>query len=1199
MRVVVVTMDSHLASAMVHARGDLRREIPGLDLNVHAADEWASDDGALAECLADIARADIVVASMLFLEDHIKAVLPALAARRDHCDAMVCMLSAGEVMKLTRIGRFDMGAEATGIMGLLKKLRGAKKEGGSSGQKQMKMLRELPKLLRFIPGTAQDVRAYFLALQYWLAGSRANLANMVRLLVNRYAAGPHKALAGTLKVAPPEHYPDVGLYHPRLPGRVTEKLDQLPQAGRGGTVGLLIMRSYVLAGNAAHYDGVIAALEARGLRVVPAFASGLDNRPAVERFFMKDGVPSVDAVVSLTGFSLVGGPAYNDAHAAEELLAKLDVPYVSAHPLEFQTMRQWQADPRGLLPVEATMMVAIPELDGGIWPMTYGGRCGCEVPCGNCGDADGAGSARDMRAHPERAGRLAERVARLVALRRSERRDRKVAMVLFSFPPNAGNIGTAAYLGVFQSLHNTLRAMEAAGYGVEVPDSVDALRDRVLQGNAAQFGSIANIAARIGADDHVRREPYLADIERQWGPAPGRAQSDGATIHVLGAQFGNVFIGIQPGFGWEGDPMRLLFERGFAPTHAFSAFYRWIREDFGAHAVLHFGTHGALEFMPGKQAGLSAECWPDRLIGDLPNFYLYASNNPSEGMLAKRRAGAALISYLTPPVANAGLYRGLLDLKASLDRWRGLDPECDPAVRQSLAELVQAQASAVDLAAAEPAWPAEEWQGRVVRMTEALLELEYTLIPHGLHVIGEVLNRQQRAETLDAAGVTDAAERARLEALLATDPELPAILHALDGGYIRPAPGGDLLRTTAVLPTGRNLHGFDPFKIPSAFAVRDGARQAERLLARHAEDGNGLPETVAIVLWGTDNLKTEGGPIAQALWLMGAEPRHDSYGRVSGAKLVPLATLGRPRVDVMVTLSGIFRDLLPLQTKLLAEAALLCAEADEPSEMNFVRKHALAYQAQHGGDIAQAALRVFGNAEGTYGANVNAMLDAGVWTDEDELAETYVRRKGYAYGVDGKPARQDKVLTHLLGSVDVTYQNLDSVEVGLTSIDQYFDTLGGISRAVRRARGGVEAAVYVGDQTRGEGTVRTVAEQVALETRTRALNPKWFEALLSHGYEGVRQIEAQVTNTVGWSATTGQVAPWIYQQLAQTYMLDPEMRARLAKLNPTASVRIANRLIEAHERNYWQPTEDTIEALRRAGEELEDRLEGLNVEMAA
>jgi magnesium chelatase subunit H len=208
-------------------------------------------------------------------------------------------------------------------------------------------------------------------------------------------------------------------------------------------------------------------------------------------------------------------------------------------------------------------------------------------------------------------------------------------------------------------------------------------------------------------------------------------------------------------------------------------------------------------------------------------------------------------------------------------------------------------------------------------------------------------------------------------------------------------------------------------------------------------------------------------------------------------------------------------------------------------EQNFVRKHVLAYQAQHGGDVVQASLRVFGNAEGAYGANVNQMLEAGVWNEEDELAETYVRRKGYAYGVDGKPARQDRVLAHLLGSVDVTYQNLDSVEVGLTTIDQYFDTLGGISRAVRRARGGSEASVYVGDQTRGEGTIRTVAEQVALETRTRALNPKWFEALLAHGYEGVRQIEAQVTNTMGWSATTGQVAPWIYQHLAQTYMLDP------------------------------------------------------------
>ncbi len=342
--------------------------------------------------------------------------------------------------------------------------------------------------------------------------------------------------------------------------------------------------------------------------MVPAFASGLDNRPAVESFFMKDGRAAIDALVSLTGFSLVGGPAYNDAAAAEQMLARLDVPYLAAQALEFQTLEQWEAGDRGLSPVEATMMVAIPELDGATAPMVFGGRS----------SASGSDNARDMRVHPERAARLAERVARLVSLRRTARAERKLAVVLFNFPPNAGATGTAAFLSVYASLLNTLKGLAADGYTVEVPESVDALRERILDGNAKRYGTQANVHARIPAEDHLRREPYLAEIEAQWGPAPGRHQTNGAELFVLGAQFGNVFVGVQPAFGYEGDPMRLLFERGFAPTHAFSAFYRYLRADFGADAVLHFGTHGALEFMPGKQTGLSEACWPERLIGALP-----------------------------------------------------------------------------------------------------------------------------------------------------------------------------------------------------------------------------------------------------------------------------------------------------------------------------------------------------------------------------------------------------------------------------------------------------------------------------------------------------------------------------------------------------------------------------------------------------
>jgi magnesium chelatase subunit H len=1175
--VTVVTMDSHMSTALLAAADRVALEIPGLTLSVHTADRW-DDPQALHDCRADIGRATIVLASMLFLDDHIKAVMPALEARRDACDAMLCCVSAGEVVKLTKLGRFNMAAKQGGPMAMLKRLRGSSKSG-SSGSGQMKMLKRLPKMLRFIPGTAQDMRSYFLAMQYWLSGSEENFANMLRMLVGKYATA---AADLPLKAAAPIEYPETGLYHPLARTKMVDSPDRLPRhAGEVGTVGLLVLRSYLLANNAAHYDGVIAALEKRGLRVLPAFASGLDAREAVTRFFMKDGVPCVDAVVSLTGFSLVGGPAYNDSQAAEALLASLDVPYIGAHPVEFQTLAQWEADARGLTPVEATMMVALPELDGATNSITFGGR--------------GGERGHDMFVHAERAAMLAARVSRLVSLKRRARADKKLAIVLFNFPPNAGATGTAAYLAVFESLLNTLRALKAGGYSVDVPDHVDDLRTSLLEGNAARFGADANVAYRIPVNDHVRREKHLRDIERQWGPAPGRAQSDGTGIFVLGRQFGNIFVGVQPGFGYEGDPMRLLFETGFSPTHAFSAFYRWLREDFAADAVLHFGTHGALEFMPGKQTGLSAACWPDRLIGDVPNFYFYASNNPSEGLLAKRRGAATLISHLTPSVTQAGLYRGLADLKSSIDRFRALDPGAPETA--DLAAMIQAQAAALDMAAPEPVWD-DTCGPQILALSHALLDVEYTLIPHGLHVIGAPPSAEERADILTAAGIEDPARRATLDALMAEDHELPALLHALDGGYTHPAPGGDLLRNQDVLPTGRNLHGFDPFRMPSKFATQDGAAQAARLLARHETDTGALPQTIAMVLWGSDNLKNEGGPIAQALWLMGAEPRTDSYGRLCGAQLIPLDKLARPRIDVVLTLSGIFRDLLPLQTRLLAEAAYLAATAPEPIEQNFIRAHALEFLAAQGGTMEQAALRVFSNGDGAYGANVNQLLDAGTWTEEDELAQAFIKRKGFAYGTDGRPHRQDAVLGAVLKTVDATYQNLESVELGVTSIDHYFDSLGGIAGAVRRARG--EATkVYVGDQTRGAGAVRSLGEQVSLETRTRALNPKWYEPLLTHGYEGVRQIEATVTNTLGWSATTGEVAPWVYQKLTETYVLDPEMRARLAALNPKASAKIANRLIEAHDRKYWSPDADTLQTLLLASEELEDKLEGIGLEAVA
>ncbi len=1262
LRMVVVTMDTHLSSATAMAARRLSTLYPGLVLEMHAASEFSASPEALHRVQEAIGQADLLVVSMLFLEDHFKPILADLQAARERVDAMLCIMSAPEVVRLTRLDRFDMGKPSSGLMNLLKRLRGKSNEGqgGESGRStnntggaaQMRMLRRLPKILRFIPGTAQDVRIYFLALQYWLGGSEDNMVALATCLAARYAKGPRAVWQGFASFQEPVLYPETGLYHPDLPGRLTEQLDQLPGLRRrkneAPRVGLLLLRSYLLAGNTQHYDGVIRALTDQGLIPVPAFAVGLDARPAVEAYFTQNGQATVDAIVSLTGFSLVGGPAYNDAQAAEDLLSRLDVPYLAAHPLEFQTLVDWGDSDRGLMPVESTIMVAIPELDGAVGPMVYGGRPGAAgQTCRGCHRAcrfEGLDNTLDMVSCPDRAEQLASRVLQMVRLRRTPLAEQNIALVVFNFPPNGGAVGTAAHLSVFESVVQTLGAMAKAGYDVQdPPDSADALREALLQGNRHRHGTEANVLAEIPVSTYLQEEPYLLEIESAWGPAPGRQLTNGRSLFVQGLSFGRVRLLVQPGFGYEGDPMRLLFEKGMAPTHAFSAFYRYVRQTFQAHAIVHFGTHGAMEFMPGKQAGSSGNCWPDRLIQQVPNFYLYAANNPSEGTIAKRRSAATLLSYLTPAVCEAGLYKGLADLRQSLDRWRaeprpGQGPLTPDSEAAGLAAVILEQARALempldlDLQCVEMPQLEQAFEDCLGR----LMEIEGTLIPQGLHVFGQSMAPEQRHEVLMAmvkacqlpiepvqigplldlltqAPTEEAARQQwgqhltaeqmageavntliRVEFGLRDNQEMSALCKALRGGYVLPSVGGDLLRTPEILPTGRNLHGFDPFRMPSRYAWLDGQRQVERLLERHRASTGQTPASVAMVLWGTDNLKTEGGPIAQAMALMGARPRFDGFGRLAGASLIPLTELGRPRIDVVITLSGIFRDLLPLQIRMLAEAALLAAQADEPLESNAIRRHVLQAMEDQQIDLETAALRVFGNADGAYGANVNHLIDQGCWQNEDELADCYARRKGFAYGRTGQPLRQPRVLEAALAHVDFAYQNLESMEVGITSIDNYFDTLGGVSRLIRKAKGtDSETPVYIGDQTAGTGVVRTLSEQVALEARTRVLNPKWYEAVLSHGYEGVRQIEAHLTNTMGWSATTGQVQPWVYQQLTQTFLMDQDMRDRLASLNPNASAKLTGRLLEASDRQYWRPDEKTLQALQEANDLFEDRVEGL------
>ncbi|MDP5359591.1 MAG: cobaltochelatase subunit CobN, partial [Paracoccaceae bacterium] len=490
-RFVIVTLDSHTAGPAARCRDRLVADFPGLEISIHAAAEWGENPAALADAKQSIAHANIVVTNLLFLEEHTNAIMPDLLARRDGCDAMINVIADSSIVKLTKMGDLDMSKPASGAMALLKKLRPQQSKGNQSGKSHMKTLRTLPKILRLIPGKSQDLRNWFLSMQYWLGGSDDNIEQMIRMLVSRYAVGQSWK---PMKAKPPIEYPEVGVYHPDLPGQhISTDAADLPRPENAvATIGMLMLRSYILSSDTAHYDAVIRAFEEKGMAVIPAFAGGLDGTPAIENYFQGN----VDAMVSLTGFSLVGGPAYNDSAAAVKLLTNLDVPYIAAQPLEFQTLGQWAESPQGLGPIETTMLVALPEIDGATNPTVFAGRHGPEGCRGCAKGCVGQSDCKAMAPCHERITSLAEKTLRLAKLRRKQNADKKIGVVLFGFPPNAGAVGTAAYLSVFESLFNTLNQMKADGYTVDVPESVDHLRAMILQGNAAQYGQQANVGAQ-------------------------------------------------------------------------------------------------------------------------------------------------------------------------------------------------------------------------------------------------------------------------------------------------------------------------------------------------------------------------------------------------------------------------------------------------------------------------------------------------------------------------------------------------------------------------------------------------------------------------------------------------------------------------------------------------------------------------------
>ena len=1188
---------------------------------------------------AALEKADVFFASLVFDYDQVIW----LRERVAKIPIRLVFESALELMSLTKLGKFVIGDKPKGmpkpVKFILSKFTNSREEDKLAGY--ISFLKTGPKLLKYIPAKkVQDLRNWLIVYGYWNAGGTENVASMCWILAEKYLGLKVGEIPPTIET------PNMGLLHPDYQGYFTSPQDYLTwyKKHRGTyyatslvrqkpVIGILLYRKHVIT-KQDYIPQLIKHFEAEELIPLPIFINGVEGHVAVRDWMTtsyeqsqikggnketlslsKDAV-QVDAIVSTIGFPLVGGPAGSmeagrQVEVAKRILSAKNVPYIVSAPLLIQDIHSWTR--KGIGGLQSVVLYSLPELDGAIDTVPLGGLVG-----------------EDIYVIPERLNRLTGRLKSWIQLRQTPAKDRKIAIILYGFPPGYGATGTAALLNVPKSLLKFLKALQEQGYEVgDLPEDGEEIIKQVQE--ADEFNPLLNQGQYVGSSINVKTLEkslgYLltSRIEKQWQSLTGTGiKTYGDEFYVGGIQLGNVWIGVQPPLGIAGDPMRLMFEKDLTPHPQYAAYYKWLQDDYQADAIVHFGMHGTVEWLPGSPLGNTGYSWSDILLGNLPNLYIYAANNPSESILAKRRGYGVLISHNVPPYGRAGLYKELITLRELIAEYRE-DTEKNSALRDIICQKIVDTGLERDCKFTEG-----EKQGIAftfensklfsktvindyfVEIYEYLQILEQRLFSSGLHVLGEAPNEEGLKSYLDAyfdddlnaeannvganepSPLQENSEEARkISDLLAqnTD-ELTNLLRGLNGEYIPPAPGGDLLRDGAgVLPTGRNIHALDPYRMPSPGAYARGKEVAKKIISEHLEEKGSYPETVAVMLWGLDAIKTKGESLGILLELVGAEPVKEGTGRIVRYELKSVADLGHPRIDVLANLSGIFRDTFVNIIELLDDLFQRAAIAEESPEDNFIRKHYLALKEQ---GIENASARLFSNPAGDFGSLVNDQVVDSNWESGDELANTWTKRNSFSYGRQDKGQARPEVLQQLLQTSDRIVQEIDSVEYGLTDIQEYYGNTGGLKLAAEKQSGKEVEASFVESFSK-DTTPRKLKDLLRMEYRTKLLNPKWASAMADQGSGGAYEISQRMTALIGWGGTANFQDDWVYDQAADTYMLDAEMAQKLRDANPEAFRNIVGRAIEAQGRGFWDADEEKLEKLRELYQSAEDELEGVTV----
>ena len=842
---------------------------------------------------------------------------------------------------------------------------------------------------------------------------------------------------------------------------------------------------------------------------------------------------------------------------------------------------------------------------------------------------------------------LADRAERFIELRKKARSAKKIAIICYNYPPGESNVFGGAFLDTFESVSAILSLLKNNGYTAEEADAQKLMSDFINGGlvNTGKYSDDDKML-RYSLADYKKFLNGFADrdsVVNAWGEPGGDIMTDdNGDFLIPAAVYGNVLVGIQPSRGLHEDNDKLYHDKSLPPHHQYIAFYRYLHDKFGADAVIHVGTHGTLEFLKGKECGMSGTCYPDMLLYDTPHFYLYYCGNPAEATIAKRRSHAALVGYQPPVFIQSGLYGEYAELAKMLDDYHhqlAFSKSAADEVKQNIAALAEKLSLPTDM---------EELESELYRLNSSL-------IPKGLHIFGQAYSDEEAQcyvrELLkkphdDTPSLCDiAAEELGIDLVGAEEKggeplrkinalaeeyldkyfagesvpeklsrtieygrkkyaevkqnaENEQLLNALSGGYIPAKAAGDIYRSPEVLPSGYNLYQFDQRFVPTLTAYQRGARAAENTIKTYFDKYGHHPNSTAVILWGLETSRTQGETIGQIMAYLGARLAKGNSAWNPKYELIPIEELGRPRIDVTINICGFFRDLFPNIIDNLDDLLHLVNEADETDGQNYMKansKKLYAYLTDRGYDHDEAerlsVTRIFGPREGEYGTGITSIIETKAWEKEEQIGSRFLTSLHYAYNRKERGGDMGDLYEQNLKSVEIVSQVRDNNEYEITDLDHYYEFFGGLAKSVEMVRG-QKAVMLITDTTGAVPVTETAEKAVAKGIRTRVLNPKWIDGMLAHKYHGAQKIADRFENVMGLAATTGAVEQWIYNDLCAKYAQDKEMRRRMAENNPYAYMDILEQMEEYSRRGYWNADKEQLEAIRQAYLETENRIEG-------